>query len=97
MTDIYDGADWTEIDIEDLKAGIAAGRSVEEAAAFLCRADSIDVSTTCDEGRATVIFACVPIRLRSAAHSKAQCRDRQLVAWPNRQHRSHFRKRKPGG
>jgi transposase len=42
MTDIYDGAEWTEMDIEDLKAGIAAGRSIAEAAAFLCRADSID-------------------------------------------------------
>jgi hypothetical protein len=30
--DIYDGAEWTEMDIEDLKAEIAAGQSVEEAA-----------------------------------------------------------------
>jgi len=33
--DIYDGADWTDMDIEDLKASIAAGRSIEEAAEFL--------------------------------------------------------------
>lgn len=40
--DIYDGAEWTEMDIEDLKAEIAAGRSVEEAAEFLCRAESVE-------------------------------------------------------
>ena len=34
MTDIYDGADWTEMDINDLKAAIETGRSVEEAAQF---------------------------------------------------------------
>jgi hypothetical protein len=30
VMDIYDGADWTEMDIEDLKAEIAAGRSIEK-------------------------------------------------------------------
>ena len=40
--DIYDGTDWTEMDLEDLKAEIQAGHSIEEAAQFLCRADSID-------------------------------------------------------
>jgi hypothetical protein len=40
--DIYDGAPWTEMDIEDLKAEIADGRSIEEAAAFLCRADGVE-------------------------------------------------------
>jgi hypothetical protein len=38
--DIYDGAEWTEMDIDDLKAEIAAGSSIEEAAQFLCRADT---------------------------------------------------------
>jgi hypothetical protein len=38
--DIYDGADWTEMD--DLKAAIESGRSIEEAAASLCRADGVD-------------------------------------------------------
>jgi hypothetical protein len=38
MADIYDGTDWTEMDIEDLKTAIEAGHSVEEAAKFLCRA-----------------------------------------------------------
>jgi hypothetical protein len=48
--DIYDGADWTDMDIEDLKASIAAGRSIEEAAEFLCRADSVDdVARKCAE------------------------------------------------
>jgi hypothetical protein len=42
VTDIYDGADWTEMDIEDLRASIEFGRSIEEAASFLCRADSVD-------------------------------------------------------
>jgi hypothetical protein len=40
--DIYDGDPWTELDIEDLRAEIEHGRSIEEAAQFLCRADSID-------------------------------------------------------
>jgi|GraSoi2013_100cm_1033763.scaffolds.fasta_scaffold06505_2 hypothetical protein len=34
MTDIYDGADWTEMDIDDLKAAIEAGASIEQAAEF---------------------------------------------------------------
>jgi hypothetical protein len=32
--DIYDGADWTEMDIEDLKAAIENGCSIEEAAEY---------------------------------------------------------------
>ena len=40
--DIYDGADWTEMDIDDLKAAIEGGASITEAAEFLCRADSVD-------------------------------------------------------
>jgi hypothetical protein len=39
---LYDGADWTGMDIEDLRAEIEAGHSIEEAAQFLCRADSIE-------------------------------------------------------
>ena len=42
MIDIYDGAEWTDMDVEDLKAEIAHGRSIEEAAQFLWRADSVD-------------------------------------------------------
>jgi hypothetical protein len=50
--DIYDGADWIEMDIEDLKAEIESGRSIEETAQFLCRADSVDdVARKCDGGR----------------------------------------------
>jgi hypothetical protein len=37
--DIYDGAPWTEMDIDDLKAAIESGASIEEAA-FLCRAEA---------------------------------------------------------
>ena len=40
--DIYDGADWTDMDIEDLKAAIESGHPIEEAAQFLCRAGSVD-------------------------------------------------------
>jgi hypothetical protein len=48
--DIYDGADWIEMDIDDLKAAIECGSSREEAAQFLCRADSVDdVARKCQE------------------------------------------------
>jgi hypothetical protein len=48
--DIYDGAPWTEMDIDDLKGAIEAGRLIEEAAEFLCRADSVDdVARKCAE------------------------------------------------
>jgi hypothetical protein len=48
--DIYDGAPWTEMDIDDLKAAIESGRSIEEAAQFLSRADSVDdVARKCEE------------------------------------------------
>ena len=40
--DIYDGTEWTDMDVEDLTAELEHGRSIEEAAKFLCRADSID-------------------------------------------------------
>lgn len=42
MTDIYDGADWTEMDAEDLKASLEHGRSIEDAAEFLCRSGSVE-------------------------------------------------------
>jgi hypothetical protein len=48
MSDIYDGAGWTEMDIEDLKTAIAFGRSIEEIASFLCRSESVaDVARKC--------------------------------------------------
>jgi hypothetical protein len=48
--DIYDGADWTEMAIDDLKAAIESGSSIEEAAQFLCRADSVEeVARKCAE------------------------------------------------
>jgi hypothetical protein len=48
--DIYDGADWTEMDIDDLKLAMEAGCSIEEAAEFLCRAGSVDdVARKCQE------------------------------------------------
>jgi hypothetical protein len=48
--DIYDGAHWIEMDVDDLKAAIEAGRSIEEAAEFLCRANSVDdVARKCEE------------------------------------------------
>jgi hypothetical protein len=48
--DIYDGADWTEMDIEDLVSSIKGGASIDEAAEFLGRSDSIDdVARKCEE------------------------------------------------
>jgi hypothetical protein len=48
--DIYDDENWTEMDIDDLRAAIESGRSIEEAAEFLCRSDSVDdVARKCAE------------------------------------------------
>jgi hypothetical protein len=48
--DIYDEADWTEMDIEDLRAAIECGASIQEAADLLCRSDSVDdVARKCEE------------------------------------------------
>lgn len=48
--DIYDGAEWTETDVEDLISEIEHGRSIEEAAEFLCRADDVaSVARKCEE------------------------------------------------
>jgi hypothetical protein len=34
MSDISDGAEWTEMDIEDLKSAVAYSRSLEELPSF---------------------------------------------------------------
>jgi hypothetical protein len=48
--DIYDHADWTEMDIEDLRAAIEGGATIQQAADLLCRADSVDdVACKCEE------------------------------------------------
>ena len=48
--DIYDGADWTEMDIEDLRAAIEGGATIQETADLLCRADNVDdVARKCEE------------------------------------------------
>jgi hypothetical protein len=48
--DIYDGAERMEIDIEDLKAAIESGCSIQDAAEMLCRADNVDdVARKCAE------------------------------------------------
>jgi hypothetical protein len=48
--DIYDEAEWTEMDIEDLRAAIECGASIQEAADLLCRSDSVDdVARKCEE------------------------------------------------
>jgi hypothetical protein len=47
---IYDEADWTEMDIEDLRAAIECGASIKEAADLLCRSDSVEeVARKCEE------------------------------------------------
>jgi hypothetical protein len=38
LPDINDGAPWSASDLEDLKGHVAHGASLEETAAFLCRA-----------------------------------------------------------
>jgi hypothetical protein len=44
------GEEWTEMDIEDLKAAIQHCRSIEEVAEFLGRTDSVDdVARKCGE------------------------------------------------
>ena len=40
--DIYDHAEWTAMDLEDLKSALEHGRSIEEAAEFLCRSGTVD-------------------------------------------------------
>ena len=40
--DIYDGYPWTEMDIEDLKAAIKSGSTIEDAATHLCRSGTIE-------------------------------------------------------
>ena len=40
--DIYDGAPWTEMAIEDLRAAVESGSTPEEAAGHLCRSGTVD-------------------------------------------------------
>lgn len=40
--DLNDGKPWSEMDIRDLAGEIASGRSIEEAAAHLCRSGTVD-------------------------------------------------------
>jgi len=42
MKDIYDGAPWTKMDIQDLTAALSHGSTIEEAAEHLCRSGSIE-------------------------------------------------------
>ena len=47
---IYDGPEWTEMDIEELKAAFKHCRSIEEIAEFLGRSDNVnDVARKCEE------------------------------------------------
>ena len=48
--DIYDNAPWTVMTIEDLKNHVAHGATLEETAAFLCRAGTpMDVAAKAKE------------------------------------------------
>ena len=48
--DLYDDAEWTEMDIDDLRSAIEGGASIEQAAEFLCRADGVEeVARKCVE------------------------------------------------
>jgi hypothetical protein len=48
MSDINDGAEWTEMEIDDLKAAVAYSRSIEEIAELLGRSAD-DVARKCAE------------------------------------------------
>jgi hypothetical protein len=60
VMDIYDGTEWTEMDIDDLKAAIEHGTPVEVAAQFLCRSGSVD-----DVERKAKELGLVPRRRKS--------------------------------
>jgi hypothetical protein len=48
--DINDGAEWSEMDIADLKGAVAYGSSLQEAAEFLCRSGTpLDVAAKAKE------------------------------------------------
>jgi hypothetical protein len=40
--DIYDGHPWTEMDLEDLKAALKSGSTIEDAAHHLCRSGTVE-------------------------------------------------------
>ena len=40
--DIYDGAPWSEMALQDLRDALAHGDTIEEAAVLLCRSGTID-------------------------------------------------------
>ena len=40
--DIYDGAEWTEMALADLRAAVEHGSTPEEAAGHLCRSGTVD-------------------------------------------------------
>jgi hypothetical protein len=59
VMDIYDEADWTEMDLEDLRAAIEGGASIQEAADLLCRAGGVE----------EVARKCAELGLKPKAHS----------------------------
>jgi hypothetical protein len=40
IQDVNDGKPWSEMDLFDLRNSLAYGRSIEEVAGFLCRANA---------------------------------------------------------
>jgi hypothetical protein len=48
LPDLNDGKRWSETDIEDLKGAVAYGRTLEEAATFLCRGGPLE--DVCHQG-----------------------------------------------
>ncbi len=40
--DTNDGKPWSDIDLDDLRSHAAAGATLEETAAFLCRSGSVE-------------------------------------------------------
>jgi hypothetical protein len=61
--DIYDSEPWTEMDIEELKAALKAGRPIEEAAKHLGRSGTVeDVRRKAEELRLTYRAGTTPPR-----------------------------------
>jgi hypothetical protein len=42
IQDVNDGKSWSEMDLFDLRSGLAYGRSIEEVAGFLCRFGTVE-------------------------------------------------------
>jgi hypothetical protein len=65
--DIYDGAPWTEEDIEEIKNAIAYGSTIDDIAELICRSGSID-----DVERKAKELGLKPQRRKARQNAKAR-------------------------